>query len=68
MNFRDFPNYDWWRNSEQVNGKQSCPSLSPMFCEAAAVESGFCLIDIGTEGSALSPERVGRVSETAGAE
>ena len=18
MNFRDFPNYDWWRNSEQV--------------------------------------------------
>ena len=33
-----------------------------------AVESGFCLIDIGTEGSALSPERVVRVSETAGAE
>ena len=31
MNFRDFPNYDWWRNSEQVTGAP----LDNNICERA---------------------------------
>ena len=27
MNFRDFPNYDWWRNSEQVTGSSTPPPI-----------------------------------------